>query len=128
MSWRKCRQKKNNLPLSEVALVGTVYIAWFLIFIKGKELVYMINWKVRWKSKVFWMAIIPAILLLARQVLSIFGIEFDFTEIQDKILAVVESVFAILVILGIVTDPTTAGVSDSKRALTYTEPYKDKEK
>ena len=81
------------------------------------------NWKVRIKNKIFWMTIIPAVLLLARQILAVFGIEFDFTEIQDKILAIVESVFAILAILGIVTDLTTAGVGDSERALTYTEPY-----
>lgn len=81
------------------------------------------NWKVRIKNKIFWMTIIPAVLLLARQILSVFGIEFDFTEIQDKILAIVESVFAILAILGIVTDLTTAGIGDSARALTYTEPY-----
>lgn len=81
------------------------------------------NWKVRIKNKIFWMTIIPAVLLLARQILAVFGIEFDFTEIQDKILAIVESVFAILTILGIVTDLTTEGVGDSARALTYTEPY-----
>ncbi len=34
------------------------------------------------------------------------------------------AVFAVLVILGVVTDPTTAGVSDSKQAMTYTEPKK----
>lgn len=85
----------------------------------------MINWKVRIKSKVFWIAIIPAVLLLARQILNVFGVDFDFTTIQEQLLAIVESVFAILVIIGVVTDPTTAGVSDSARALTYEKPYKD---
>lgn len=85
----------------------------------------MINWKVRFKSKVFWLAVIPAILLLAQTVLNVFGVQLDFTDIQAKILAVVEAVFGVLVILGIVTDPTTAGVSDSTRAMTYTEPYKE---
>lgn len=81
------------------------------------------NWKVRIKNKIFWITIIPAVLLLAKQVLAIFGIDFDFTEIQKQILAIVESVFAILTILGIVTDLTTEGVGDSTRALTYTAPY-----
>ena len=85
------------------------------------------NWKVRIKNKIFWMTIIPAILLLVRQVLLLFGIDFDFTDIQDKILGIVESVFAILAILGIVTDLTTAGVGDSNRAMTYTKPFKDEE-
>ena len=85
----------------------------------------MINWKVRFKSKVFWLAVIPAILLLAQTVLDLFGVHFDFTDIQQKLLTVVEAVFGLLVILGIVTDPTTAGVSDSRRALTYEKPYKE---
>lgn len=85
----------------------------------------MINWKVRFKSKVFWLAVIPAILLLAQTVLDLFGVHFDFTDIQQKLLTVVEAVFGLLVILGIVTDPTTAGVSDSRRALTYSKPYKE---
>ena len=83
------------------------------------------NWKVRIKNKIFWLTIIPAVLLLARQVLLIFGVDFDFTAIQEQILQIVESVFAILAILGIVTDLTTAGVGDSNRAMTYTKPYKD---
>lgn len=37
-------------------------------------------------------------------------------------IAVVNALFAVLSILGIVTDPTTAGVTDSEQALTYTEP------
>ena len=87
----------------------------------------MINWKVRIKNKVFWMAIIPAVLLLAQTVLELFGVHFDFTDIQQKLLNIVEAVFVVLTILGIVTDMTTNGVGDSDRALTYTEPYKDKE-
>ena len=83
------------------------------------------NWKVRLKNKLFWLTIIPAVLLLAKQILLLFGVNFDFTQIQEQILQIVESVFAILAILGIVTDLTTSGVGDSKRALTYTEPYKE---
>jgi phi LC3 family holin len=87
----------------------------------------MINWKVRIKNKMFWMAIIPAVLLLAQTVLELFGVHFDFTDIQQKLLNIVEAVFVVLTILGIVTDMTTNGVGDSERALTYTKPYKDKE-
>lgn len=85
----------------------------------------MINWKVRIKNKLFWTAIIPAVLLFAQQILGLFGVEFDFTDIQAKILGIVDSVFVILVILGIVTDMTTDGLGDSTRALTYQKPYKD---
>lgn len=82
------------------------------------------NWKVRFKNKLFWTAIIPAVLLLVQHVLAIFGVEYDFSVIQQQLLDVVESVFVILVILGIVTDHTTAGIHDSARAMTYTTPYK----
>lgn len=86
----------------------------------------MINWKVRVKSKKFWLAMIPAILILIQVVLALFGVTFDITNLQEKLLAVVNAVFVVLAILGIVTDPTTAGISDSKQALTYDVPREDK--
>lgn len=85
----------------------------------------MINWKVRIKNKQFWLTLIPAVLLLIQVVLNVFGITFDFGEIGNKLTAVINAVFAVLTILGIVTDPTTEGVKDSKRAMSYQEPYKD---
>ena len=84
-----------------------------------------INWKVRIKNKAFWLALIPALALIATTVASVFGYTIDLTTLVGKIQAVVNAVFALLVILGIVVDPTTAGVSDSERAMTYTEPWKD---
>lgn len=85
----------------------------------------MINWKVRIKNKAFWVALIPALLLLVQVVASVFGYTLDMGELGDKLLAVVNALFAVLAILGIVTDPTTAGVSDSTQALTYNTPKKD---
>ena len=87
-----------------------------------------INWKVRIKNKVFWIALIPAVLLLVQTGCSVFGVELDFGTLQDKLLAVVNALFAVLVILGIVADPTTEGLGDSKRAMTYEEPWSDKGK
>ena len=84
----------------------------------------MINWKVRIKNKAFWMAIIPAVLLLVQVVLEVFGVHIDMGELGNKLLAVVNAVFAVLTILGVVNDPTTAGVGDSERAKTYTVPSK----
>ena len=81
-----------------------------------------INWRVRAKNKTFWLALIPAVLLLAQQVAGIFGVQLDFGELQAQLVAIVGTVFAILAILGIVADPTTAGVGDSEQAMTYTEP------
>ncbi len=86
----------------------------------------MINWKVRIKNKVFWLSIIPAILLLIRAVAAVFGYTLDFTDLGEKLVAVVEATFVVLAILGIVADPTTAGMSDSNLAMTYEKPKEDK--
>ena len=85
----------------------------------------MINWKVRINNKLFWCEVIPALALVVQAVAAVFGYTLDFTTLVGKLLAVVDAVFALLVILGIVVDPTTAGVSDSARAMTYTEPWED---
>lgn len=84
-----------------------------------------INWKVRIKNKVFWLALIPAVLLLVQVVAAVFGIDLNLDALGDKLLAVVNALFAVLTILGIVTDPTTAGVSDSKQAMEYDKPRAD---
>lgn len=84
-----------------------------------------INWSVRFKNKTFWLALIPAVLLLIQVVAAVFGFTLDLGDLGDKLIAVVNALFAVLVILGIVTDPTTEGVGDSTQALTYTEPKKE---
>ena len=86
-----------------------------------------INWIVRIKNKSFWLAFIPALLLLIQVVASVFGITLDLGDIGNKLLDVVNAVFSLLVIMGIVVDPTTAGINDSNLAMTYTEPKKDGE-
>lgn len=82
----------------------------------------MINWKVRVKNRSFWLAIIPAALLLVQAVLACFGISWDYSGISQELLAVVNAAFAVLAILGVVADPTTEGMGDSAQALTYTSP------
>ncbi len=85
----------------------------------------MINWQVRFKNKNFWLSIIPAVILLIQSVGAVFGLNLNFGELADKLIAVVNAVFIILAILGVVTDPTTHGIGDSARAMTYEEPHKD---
>jgi uncharacterized membrane protein len=68
-----------------------------------------INWIVRIKNKNFWLTIIPAVLLLVQVVAA----------------GLVNAAFSVLVILGVVNDPTTAGISDSKQAMTYNTPKED---
>lgn len=84
------------------------------------------NWKVRIKNKTFWLTVIPAVLLLIQVVAAVFGYTLDFGDLGNKLLAVVNAVFALLAILGVVNDPTTAGVADSTQALTYQKPKETK--
>ncbi|MBT9794532.1 phage holin [Candidatus Acetatifactor stercoripullorum] len=83
-----------------------------------------INWLVRIKNKTFWLTLIPAVLLLVQVVAAPFGYQWDFGVLNEQLAAIVNAVFSVLVILGVVNDPTTAGTTDSAQALTYTEPKK----
>lgn len=81
-----------------------------------------INWKVRLKNKNFWIAFIPALLLLIQVVAAVFGFTLDLGDLGNQLLAVVNAAFAVLSIVGVITDPTTKGVSDSEQAMTYDKP------
>ena len=84
-----------------------------------------INWKVRIKNKAFWLAIIPAALLLAQAVLACFGVSWDYTQVSEQLVGVVNALFVVLAILGVVVDPTTEGMADSEQALAYECPKRD---
>lgn len=84
-----------------------------------------INWSVRLKNKNFWLALVPALALLAQAFANIFNLTLEFGDTVDKILVFINVLFAFLVLVGVVNDPTTSGLSDSERALTYTEPSED---
>lgn len=73
-----------------------------------------INWKVRIKSKKFWVFIIFTVIPQIIQVLAP-----EYTEAYSEILNIITAVFAII---GITVDPTTRGISDSTTAMTYEEP------
>lgn len=83
----------------------------------------MINWKARIKNPAFWLTLIPAVLLLVQVVAAPFGYQWDFSVLNEQLAAIVNALFAVLAILGIVTDMTTEGIGDSQRALGYTVPY-----
>lgn len=82
----------------------------------------MINWKVRILNKTFWLTLVPALALLLQTFLSVFGVKLELGETIDKLLVFINALFAVLVIVGIVNDPTTSGISDSSRAMTYETP------
>ena len=75
-----------------------------------------INWKLRFKNKATLLAIAGTLILLAQQL----GL-----KLPDNIEDVVNTVLTLLVLLGVINDPTTEGISDSPNALTYAEPKKD---
>lgn len=85
----------------------------------------MINWTVRFKNKQFWVSFVPAVLLLIQVIAAVFGFELDLGDLGNKLLDVVNALFAVLALLGIVTDPTTSGVSDSTLAMSYDKPKED---
>ena len=84
----------------------------------------MINWKVRLKNKLFWLSMVPALLLLVQVVAGLFGFSVELEGLQAKLLDLINAVFAVLAVLGVVSDPTTEGISDSKLAMSYDEPRK----
>lgn len=85
----------------------------------------MINWKIRAKNKTFWLALVPAFLLLIQAVAQVFNISLDFTNLNKDLLGVVNALFTVLAIVGVVADPTTKGLSDSTQALMYSKPKED---
>lgn len=84
----------------------------------------MINWTVRLKNKTFWLTVIPAIFVLVKTVATALGFNIDLSIAENTILQIVEVVFVVLTALGVIVDPTTVGLGDSVRALTYEKPSK----
>lgn len=82
-----------------------------------------INWKVRLKNPVFWMTIVPAVTGMIYTVLGALGVVPALTE--NMVLNIVTVVITALTALGVLVDPTTAGLSDSHMAMTYKAPRAD---
>ena len=79
-----------------------------------------INWKVRFKHKTFLVALFSLLLLLVQQVAGFYGV--DTTVYNEQATDLFNTILSVLVLLGVVTDPTTKAISDSKQALSYQEP------
>lgn len=79
-----------------------------------------INWKVRLNHKTFLVSLFSLVLLLVQQVASFFGI--DTTIYNERLTDLFNTVLYILVLLGVVVDPTTDSVSDSTQAMNYKKP------
>lgn len=79
-----------------------------------------INWILRLKNKATLTALIAAALAFGYQVAVIFGVVPPVS--QDALAQAAMLLVNLLVALGVVVDPTTAGIGDSERAMNYTEP------
>ena len=82
-----------------------------------------INWKVRIKNPVFWATVLPAAVSFIYCVLGAFEIVPALTE--SMVLNIISAVLTALTTLGVLVDPTTAGMGDSALAMTYSVPRKD---
>lgn len=83
-----------------------------------------INWEVRLKSKTFWLAAVPAFLLLAQTIGAPFGYKWDFVVLNQQLAAIINAAFGLLAIIGVVVDPTTTGIKDSQRVMEKLEDNK----
>lgn len=79
-----------------------------------------INWKVRIKQPAFWIATIPVVITFIYAILALVGVTPSITEdvAQNAFIAIV----AVFAQFGIVVDPTTKGINDSDRAMSYEKP------
>ena len=74
------------------------------------------DWKTRIKNKAFWIALIPAVIVLIQVVGNIFGLDLsNLTGLSQQLIDVVNAVFVVLSILGVVIDPTTKGIKDNNK-------------
>ena len=87
---------------------------------KERNFIMKINWKVRVKQPAFWIATIPVMITFAYSVLAFAGFTPSIT--QDTVQNLFIALVALLAQFGIIVDPTTKGVNDSDRAMTYDKP------
>lgn len=81
-----------------------------------------INWKLRLQNKATLTAIVLSLISLIYQVLGLFNIIPPISE--SEVVNIVGMIINLLVLLGVVIDPTTEGIDDSIRAMNYEEPYR----
>ena len=82
-----------------------------------------INWKVRFKNKVWLTSFITLIISFAYSILQMLDVTPIFA--QSTVMQAVNEFLMLLGLMGVVVDPTTNGISDSKRAMSYDEPWID---
>lgn len=79
-----------------------------------------INWTVRFKNKTFLAALLALVITFIYDLLALLGIAPSVDE--SVVVTLANTVLTLLVGVGVLTDPTTKGMSDSAQAMTYEEP------
>ena len=83
------------------------------------------NIKVRLRNKTFWLTAVPSLIALIYTVLSLFDIVPNISE--QTVVKRLTRLISALTTLGVLVDPTTEGVKDSLRALSYIKPNNDRQ-
>ena len=84
----------------------------------------MINWKVRFRNKTWLTMFISLVVGFVFNILRAFDVVPVVTE--SLVMNIAGQILTLLGLVGVIVDPTTAGVGDSERALGYEEPWEDK--
>ena len=84
-----------------------------------------LNWKVRFKNKVWLGSFCSLIIGFVYSMLALFDVFPAVT--QSLVVQLLNQLLTFLGLIGVLVDPTTAGFGDSERAMNYEEPYSDNE-
>ena len=84
-----------------------------------------INWKVRFQNKVWLGSFFSLIVGFVYSLLALFDVFPAVT--QNLVVQLLNQVLTFLGLIGVIVDPTTAGIGDSERAMGYEEPWVDEE-
>lgn len=82
-----------------------------------------VNWKVRFKNKTWLTMFLSLIVGFIFNMLKIFDVAPTVTE--NAVMSIISQVLTFLGLIGVLVDPTTAGLNDSARAMNYEEPWDD---
>ena len=84
-----------------------------------------LNWKVRFKNKVWLGSFLSLVVGFIYSLLALFDVLPAVT--QNLVVQLLNQVLTFLGLIGVIVDPTTAGLSDSERAMGYEFPFQDAE-
>jgi len=82
-----------------------------------------INWKVRFKNKIWLGSFLSLIVSFVYSMLGLFDVFPAVT--RNNVVEILNQILTFLGLIGVLVDPTTAGLGDSERAMGYDEPWDD---